>query len=85
MPNVFSVCDDEMNPIGAALFVTLCQLNHSCQPNAAIVFYGRRAYLRSLQPLAPGEEACISYLPTSQRFAERQYDVLWTPLVHLIS
>eukprot|EP00730_Choanoeca_flexa_P000572 TRINITY_DN10253_c0_g2_i4.p1 TRINITY_DN10253_c0_g2~~TRINITY_DN10253_c0_g2_i4.p1 ORF type:complete len:423 (+),score=48.64 TRINITY_DN10253_c0_g2_i4:15-1283(+) len=76
VPNVFSLCDEEANPIGAALYPELAQLNHSCDPNACVVFEGKQAILRSLKDIDKGEEVRISYLPVGQVWTERQQTLL---------
>lgn len=46
---------------GAAL------LNHSCAPNCVVSFGGRWVHVRTLRPVAAGEQLCISYGPLASR------------------
>lgn len=54
-------------PIGLCLDPLLARANHSCRPNAAITFDGKRATLRALSPIAKGEQIFISYIDETQR------------------
>lgn len=38
------------------------QINHSCIPNAAVSFSGRKAFLRAELPIKEGDEITISYI-----------------------
>jgi len=40
-------------------------INHSCVPNAVLIFDGRTAYVRALQPINKDEEVSISYIETA--------------------
>ncbi|CAE7336990.1 Smyd3 [Symbiodinium pilosum] len=64
----------EMNIFpGGRIFWTLSRINHSCAPNCVFTNSPGRWGLRTLRPIAKGEELTISYLgeelllPTSQR------------------
>jgi hypothetical protein len=65
---------------GTAMYATICKMNHSCDPNA-IVLYKRRgygakqpltAYCVALQDIAEGEELTISYIGKDEPREERQ-------------
>ncbi|ETN67879.1 SET and MYND domain-containing protein 5 [Anopheles darlingi] len=53
-----------LNNEGSALYAMQSKINHSCTPNAEIVFpkSNHVLALRALRDLAAGEEICISYL-----------------------
>ncbi|XP_052869012.1 histone-lysine N-trimethyltransferase SMYD5 [Anopheles cruzii] len=53
-----------LNNEGSALYPTQSKINHSCAPNAEIVFpkSNHRLALRATRDLAPGKEVLISYL-----------------------
>jgi SET and MYND domain-containing protein len=63
----------ELTDVGIALFDRLSLLNHSCDPNAVVLFDGAAAILRALKPIAAGDELTISYIDrASDRYERRQ-------------
>jgi len=53
--------------MGYALYARLAYINHSCAPNAALVFGLRgRATLVALAPIAAGEEICVTLLADNE-------------------
>jgi hypothetical protein len=44
--NCHTVCDDELRPLGLALYPTGALVNHSCQPSAVQTFQGNKLRLR---------------------------------------
>ncbi|EDQ85613.1 uncharacterized protein MONBRDRAFT_11753 [Monosiga brevicollis MX1] len=74
MPNTFGWCDTfDMSSFGAVVYAELSRANHSCQPNAAVVYNGAAAVLRSMRDIPEGEEVCISYVdPTLARDVRRR-------------
>ena len=77
--NGFSVCDDELRPIGLSIFPTSSMVNHSCRPNAVAIFdlvgasgAACRINIRAIRPIASGEEVCISYIGLTQKSAMRR-------------
>lgn len=51
---------------GIFLHPKLAMVNHSCVPNAAVSFSGRKAFLRAELPIKEGDEVTISYIGKSQ-------------------
>uniref|UniRef100_A0A914S3E4 Uncharacterized protein n=1 Tax=Parascaris equorum TaxID=6256 RepID=A0A914S3E4_PAREQ len=49
MVNVFTISNDDLNTIGLGLYLGLSALDHSCDPDAFVLFNGRKAVLRSLK------------------------------------
>lgn len=47
---------------GVFLDPILAMVNHSCLPNAAVSFIGRKAFLRAEVPIKGGDEITISYI-----------------------
>ena len=39
--NSFNIMDDEYQPIGIGLYLAASVFDHSCNPNAAVVFSGK--------------------------------------------
>jgi SET and MYND domain-containing protein len=69
--NAHTICDPELRPLGTGLYPVLSIINHSCVPNAVLIFEGRTAYVRALQPISKNEEvmnillffSLLSYIP----------------------
>ncbi|CAK7270131.1 hypothetical protein SEPCBS57363_003948 [Sporothrix epigloea] len=57
---------------GIFLDTTLSMANHSCLPNAIVVFTGRSAFLRAQHPIAAGEEITISYTECTEPLSARK-------------
>lgn len=51
---------------------TLLLLNHSCDPNAAIVFDGNVASLKSIRDIKEGEQVTVSYIDNTYKRAIRR-------------
>ena len=51
---------------------TLALLNHSCSPNAAIVFDGNFASIRSIRDVAKDEQVTISYIDNTYKRSTRR-------------
>ncbi|XP_065880933.1 histone-lysine N-methyltransferase ASHR1 isoform X2 [Euphorbia lathyris] len=77
--NAHTICDSELRPLGTGLYPVISIINHSCLPNAVLVFEGRLAVVRAVQHLPKGAEVFISYIETAgctmtrQRTLEQQY------------
>jgi len=50
-------------PVGVGLYPTASLINHSCDPNADLNFYGDSVVVRAIRNIPEGEEICISYGP----------------------
>jgi len=50
-------------PVGVALYPTVSLINHSCDPNADLNFYGDAVVVRAVRNIPEGEEICITYGP----------------------
>ncbi|KAL9044182.1 MAG: hypothetical protein Q9214_002663 [Letrouitia sp. 1 TL-2023] len=60
------------DPLGTCLSTHAALLNHSCQPNAAVVFSGASLSLRSLMAIAKGDEILIPYVDITEPTSRRQ-------------
>eukprot|EP00198_Chlamydomonas_reinhardtii_P000584 XP_001689919.1 histone methyltransferase [Chlamydomonas reinhardtii] len=74
--NCHTVCDEELRPLGTALYPSGALANHSCRPSTVQVFRGRTLQLRALRPLAPGQEVTLCYLEPAATAQERR-EALW--------
>ncbi|KAJ9631658.1 hypothetical protein H2203_000057 [Taxawa tesnikishii (nom. ined.)] len=73
--NSLTLVTSTFDALGIALDPLLCAANHSCAPNALVVFDGPRVSLRSLVPIAPDEEVFIAYVDTTNPFSMRQVEL----------
>ena len=60
--NAFDRRDEDVGAAGVLLDTDLAMANHSCLPNAYVVFVGRTAVLRAEREIREGEEVEISYI-----------------------
>ncbi|PVH84318.1 SET domain-containing protein [Cadophora sp. DSE1049] len=70
--NAFRITLPDNTPVGLCLSPTLARANHSCTPNAFIVFDSRNVSLRALRPIKKDEEIFISYIDPTEDLAQRQ-------------
>ena len=57
MSNAFNVMDSNYDEvIGLGIYSVPSLLNHSCDPNSAVVFEARTLFLRSIKPLMQGDQ-----------------------------
>ncbi|KAH8910479.1 SET domain-containing protein [Coniochaeta sp. PMI_546] len=70
--NAFDRRDEDVGAAGVFLDVDLAMANHSCVPNAHVVFVGRSAVLRAEREIREGEEVEISYIDNTLSKEERQ-------------
>ena len=63
--------------VGVGLFPTFAMLNHSCAPNCCFAFSpAKRAMeIRTLVPVAPGDELTVSYMDLFQPTAARRKEL----------
>jgi len=75
MANSLTLVTATFDPLGIALDPLLCTANHSCDPNAVVVFNGSSASFRSLRRMAKHEEIFISYVDGTNPFTLRQAEL----------
>lgn len=72
--NTFTLTSPSLTPIGVCVSPTMALLNHSCDPNAVMVFPHSldtasndepRMHLVSIRDISPGEQVFVSYIDTS--------------------
>jgi hypothetical protein len=64
---VHSICDAEVRPVGIGLYLVISLLvNHSCAPNAVLLFKGTTAVLRATAPIPAGAEISMSYIEVGE-------------------
>lgn len=70
--NSYSICDAEMQPIGAGVYLGASLLDHSCRPNAVAVFSGTTLQVRCIRPISSAEPVIISYIDQLDTTSERR-------------
>lgn len=63
------------DPLGLFFDPQVARINHSCEPNAIIVFDGPKLTVRALTPLLEGSEVLISYIDSTAPFGVRQAEL----------
>ncbi|KAG6834370.1 hypothetical protein H0H93_010086 [Arthromyces matolae] len=71
--NTFSVTNDTLLPIGASVSPIVALINHSCEPNAVVVFprsvsaSTQEPFMQviAIRPIEPNEEILTSYIDTT--------------------
>lgn len=74
--NAHTVCDEELRPVGVALYPAAAMMNHSDAPNVAQTFRGKNASFRCLRDVDEGEELTIAYVELVATRAERRAELL---------
>ena len=59
--NSFNIMNEEYQTIGIGLYLTASVLDHSCDPNATVVFQGKKLILRTIKNVESYESLRISY------------------------
>ncbi|TKX23828.1 SET domain-containing protein 6 [Elsinoe australis] len=72
MTNSFSLVHECLDPLGFALDPLISTANHSCDPNAVVIFNTARPSIRSIRPIAQDEEICWSYIDANEVRKVRQ-------------
>jgi hypothetical protein len=72
MINSITLVSATFDQLGMTFDPTLALLNHSCNPNAAIVFERNFACVRSIRDIGPNEQVTISYVDNTFKRATRR-------------
>lgn len=70
--NALTLSTSSMDSIGICLDPLVAKINHSCEPNAFVVYDGPRLSVRSLRPIKEDEEVFIAYTDGTSSFRQRQ-------------
>eukprot|EP00927_Polykrikos_kofoidii_P078241 TRINITY_DN75094_c0_g1_i1.p1 TRINITY_DN75094_c0_g1~~TRINITY_DN75094_c0_g1_i1.p1 ORF type:complete len:579 (-),score=87.25 TRINITY_DN75094_c0_g1_i1:130-1866(-) len=82
--NAMVITDEEQRPVALGLFVRGSAFNHDEEPNCVQSFVGRHLVVRTIRPVAIGEELTISYSELAEvsraRRAKLQSQYFFDPL-----
>ncbi|KAG0005409.1 hypothetical protein BGZ65_011244, partial [Modicella reniformis] len=71
--NNFSIHDAQLFTLAEGTFPIGALFNHSCRPNAIVMYEGKVQIVRALEDIEPGQEVCTSYVDNGvQRLERRQ-------------
>jgi len=73
--NAFRATLADDSPVGLCFEPILALANHSCSPNAVVVFDGRSVALRALDSINKEEQVFISYITATEDRISRQRDL----------
>ncbi|KAI9798424.1 MAG: hypothetical protein M1833_004818 [Piccolia ochrophora] len=74
--NSLTLVTATFDPIGVCVDPLAASVNHSCEPNAVVVFDGPQLSLRAPKGIREGEEITISYIDNTEPFHRRQRQLL---------
>ena len=72
MINSHTLTTPTLDPLGLCLTTTSALLNHSCNPNAYVLFSGPSLHVRASHDIMPDQEITIAYIDTAQATKYRQ-------------
>ncbi|KAI1317408.1 hypothetical protein EDD11_008472 [Mortierella claussenii] len=71
--NNFSIHDSQLFTMAEGTFPMGALFNHSCRPNAIVMYEGKVQLVRALEDIEAGQEVCTSYVDNGvQRLERRQ-------------
>ncbi|RSH91536.1 hypothetical protein EHS25_009835 [Saitozyma podzolica] len=76
--NSFTLSSPDLTPLGALVSPHAAMANHSCVPNAVVVFplgAGRGVDIVAIGEIGPGEEILTSYIDVSSPWETRQHEL----------
>lgn len=73
--NAFRLTLADNTPVGLCFEPIVSFANHSCTPNATVIFDGRRMELRALDHISKDEQIFISYIDPTQPTSIRQEEL----------
>ncbi|KAI9819575.1 MAG: hypothetical protein M1827_007025 [Pycnora praestabilis] len=75
MINSLTLVTPTFDPVGIFVDPFAALINHSCDPNAVVVFDGPSFSVRSMRNIGKDEEITISYIDCTNPFTRRQSDL----------
>ncbi|KAF7289807.1 hypothetical protein MIND_01355000 [Mycena indigotica] len=80
-PNTFTLSAPDLTPIGACISPPVALINHSCQPNAVVVFSGSDRgkepilHVVTIREVEAGQEILTAYIDTTLPRIQRQHAI----------
>lgn len=72
LSNTLEIRNHDMDPIGLSIYVLESGFEHSCTPNADLVFNGTNLQLRAIKEISPGEKITINRIDLKHSRVDRQ-------------
>ncbi|KAF9586394.1 hypothetical protein BGW38_005825 [Lunasporangiospora selenospora] len=70
--NNFSTHDSQLFTMAEGTFPVGALFNHSCRPNAIVMYEGQVQVVKALEDIEPGQEVCTSYVDNGVQRTERR-------------
>lgn len=70
--NNFDIHDDHLYKVGRGNYPVASLFNHSCRPNAVVLFDGSLLSVMAIEPIATGQEITIAYVDPAHDRQHRQ-------------
>ncbi|KAI8365904.1 uncharacterized protein BYT42DRAFT_600671 [Radiomyces spectabilis] len=70
--NNFGIHDDQLSIVGEGTYPIGSLLNHSCRPNAVVMFDGALMIIRAIEDIPAGQEVTIAYVDAAHSRIYRQ-------------
>ncbi|KAI8329978.1 hypothetical protein BC941DRAFT_441784 [Chlamydoabsidia padenii] len=74
--NTMDILDDHLFPVGRGIYPVASLINHSCRPNAVIVYEDALASIIAIEPIAPHQEITIDYVDPAYDYHHRQSSLM---------
>ncbi|CAO3581439.1 unnamed protein product [Absidia cylindrospora] len=74
--NNFGVHDDHLFTIGEGTYPVASLFNHSCRPNAVVMYDGALLSVVAIEPITPDQEITIAYVDAAHDRSNRQSSLL---------
>lgn len=75
MINSLTLSSPSFDPLGLTFDPTISLINHSCNPNAAVVFDGNIAMVRSIRDIGKNEQITMSYIDNTWNRTTRRTEL----------
>jgi len=70
--NNFTVHDNQIFPVGEGTYPVGSLFNHSCYPNAVVMYHGNIQVVKAIEDISSNDEVMISYIDTANTKSARQ-------------
>ncbi|SAL98298.1 hypothetical protein [Absidia glauca] len=70
--NNFGIHDDRLFTIGEGTYPVASLFNHSCRPNAVVMFEGALLSIVAIEPISPDQEVTIAYVDAAHDRSHRK-------------